>query len=65
MYKPREGKINANLDKFSKESVEYVYNHAKDLIIKFGYEGNFTGVPQENPRKFIDEFNAQSLKQAI
>mmetsp|Transcript_13128 Transcript_13128/g.12965 ORF Transcript_13128/g.12965 Transcript_13128/m.12965 type:complete len:96 (+) Transcript_13128:755-1042(+) len=65
MYKPRAGKINANLDKYTKEMLDKFYEEGKDLLQKFGYEESFTGVPMEDPQKFIREFNAQSLEKAI
>ena len=62
---PRSGKINGNKDKYLQEDVDYIYNHGKDLINKFGYDSIFTGKPQENPTKYIDDNNAESLKRAI
>jgi hypothetical protein len=45
IYMPRSGKINGNKDKFLQEDVDFIYNHGKDLINKFGYESMFTGKP--------------------
>lgn len=62
---PRSGKVNGNKDKFLKEDIEYIYTQGKDLITKFGYDSMFTGKPQEDSTKYIDDHNTESLKQAI
>ena len=38
VYKPRSGQINKNIDKYQKEDLEFIYNFAKDQLVKFGYE---------------------------
>mmetsp|Transcript_21425 Transcript_21425/g.20591 ORF Transcript_21425/g.20591 Transcript_21425/m.20591 type:complete len:85 (+) Transcript_21425:379-633(+) len=65
MYQPRTGKSNANLDKYSKEMLAQLYEQGKDLLQKLGYEEIFTGVPMEDPKKFLKEFNEENLEKAI
>ena len=36
-YKPRSGKINANVDKYSSELIEIIKEEASDMIVKLGY----------------------------
>ena len=45
VYKPRKGIINGNRDKFRPKTLEFMANHAKDLLIKFGYANLF--IPDE------------------
>lgn len=41
IYKPRRGKVNGNVDKFSPSQLEYMYQGATDIINNFGYEELF------------------------
>jgi len=45
VYKPREGQINSNIEKYYREDIDFIYQYAKDYIVKLGYEEVFTGVP--------------------
>ena len=58
IYKPREGKVNSNLDKFTQEQLDYIYNYSQELIVRFGYEETYTLQKDIHPHpKFIDEYN--------
>jgi hypothetical protein len=61
VYKPRQGQVNSNLDKYIQEELDFMFNYAKDQLVKFGYEETFTGKPSKEPINFIDEFNEISL----
>mmetsp|Transcript_36582 Transcript_36582/g.35378 ORF Transcript_36582/g.35378 Transcript_36582/m.35378 type:complete len:108 (-) Transcript_36582:290-613(-) len=37
IYKPREGKINNNTDKYSLDQIQKLFEIAKEEIIRFGY----------------------------
>lgn len=37
IYKPREGKINTNLAKFSQDDLDFMFKHAQELILDLGY----------------------------
>jgi hypothetical protein len=52
--------VNSNIDKFLKEELDYMFNHAKDQLTKFGYEETFTCI-KVAANNFIDEFNEKSL----
>lgn len=65
IYKPREGKVNFNLEKFNKDHLRFMYEYAKDLINNLGYDETFTGVPSVVPSTFIDSYNNESLKKSI
>lgn len=41
IYKPREGRVNSNLDKFNKEQLNYIYTNAKELLDMMGYEDTY------------------------
>jgi hypothetical protein len=45
VYKPREGQINSNIEKYYREDIDFIYQYAKDYIVKLGYEEVFTCVP--------------------
>jgi len=38
IYKPREGKAHTNLEKFPIEHLEWMFDHAKEMLIGFGYD---------------------------
>lgn len=38
IYKPRKGKVNANMAKFKAIHLDFMYNYAKELIDKFAYQ---------------------------
>ena len=64
IYKPREGKINGNLDKFDQNSLRFVKNYAEDFITKFNYTDVFESSTGQ-PSNFIEEFNRTNLKKSI
>ena len=63
IYKPREGKCNANLDKFNRDHLDFMYNYARELITNLGYDETFTGVPSKSA--FIDNYNEESFKKSM
>lgn len=76
IYKPREGKIYSNLDKFEPEHLDMIYGYAKDLIQMFGYNNFFINnckllqeyeksATQNNYPNFQADFNAKMLKHSI
>jgi len=42
-----------------------MFNYAKDLLINFNYSENFTGVPNTDGTKYIENYNVESLKKSI
>lgn len=42
IYKPREGKVNSNLDKFNREQLDFIYRYSKDLLDRMGYTDTYT-----------------------
>ena len=38
VYKPRKGRVNANMLKFKPMHLDFMYNYAKELIDMFGYQ---------------------------
>lgn len=48
VYKPRKGKVNANMLKFKPMHLDFMYEYARELIDKFGYEQLFQTRQQEN-----------------
>jgi len=38
IYKPREGRVNSNLEKFNREQLDFMFNYAKEMLTNFGYE---------------------------
>ena len=65
VYKPRQGKINANRELFKQEDIDKFYGIGKEVIDKLGYTEIFTGVKQENEREFVVKSNAENLEKAI
>lgn len=65
IYKPREGRVNSNTDKYNREQLDFMYSYAKELLINFGYDDTFTVNDQSLKSKFIDDFNNGSLKKSI
>ena len=65
VYKPREGRVNSNVDKYNQEQLEFLFGYGYELIKNFGYEATFTKKQDLESLKFIDEFNAESLKKSI
>ena len=41
IYVPREGKVNGNSEKFTKDHLAYMNNYAGDLLGKLGYSHLF------------------------
>ena len=37
IYKPRKGKVNGNIDKFSEHNLMYMYHQSCDLLSQLGY----------------------------
>ena len=37
VYKPRKGRVNANMAKFKPMHLDFMMNYAQELIEKFGY----------------------------
>ena len=42
-----------------------MFSHAKDQLVKFGYEVTFSGSQDHSITRFIDEFNEENLKKSI
>jgi hypothetical protein len=57
VYKPREGKVNANSAKFSEEHITYMQKYAGDTLKKLGYSHLFTqdGIDVQQLIKFNSE----------
>ena len=64
IYKPRQGQVNSNLEKYNREELDHMFSFARDQLTKFGYEETFTG-KSAPASTFIDEFNEESLKKSI
>lgn len=65
IYKPREGKVNKNLDKFSKEQLQFMYAYAQDLITNFGYASTFNAsIPASMKNSFMESFNQEAFKKS-
>lgn len=41
IYKPRQGQVNSNADKFPRELVEHMFSHAREQLLNFGYGPSF------------------------
>lgn len=66
IYKPRSGKVNANLKKFTPEMLNFMWSHASDTLTKLGYASTYTDIPQgDDNMKFVREFNEANLKKSI
>ena len=69
IYKPREGKVNGNLQKYNEPQIQFVLSQAKELIKKFNYQDVFGFSGQEDPEgdssQFIQEWNKQALEKSI
>jgi hypothetical protein len=65
VYKPRQGQVNSNIDKYIRDELDFMFNYAKDQLTKFGYEETFTGKPSKQDGSFMDSFNEESLKKSI
>lgn len=65
IYKPREGKANANLCKFSEDHLRYMLSFCPELITNLGYDETFTGIPSTNEQAFINNHNQESLKKSM
>lgn len=74
IYKPREGLINGNINKFDKEQLSFILNYTSDFMRKFNYydlfiehgakdEDNYP--PSKADREFMTTFNNRSLKQSM
>ena len=48
VYKPRKGRVNANMAKFKPIHLDYMFNYAQELIEKFGYQELFQTRSSEN-----------------
>jgi hypothetical protein len=57
IYKPREGRVNTNMDKFNREQLDFMYNYAKEQLQYFGYDDTYTLNKLSLNSKFIDDFN--------
>mmetsp|Transcript_38815 Transcript_38815/g.59013 ORF Transcript_38815/g.59013 Transcript_38815/m.59013 type:complete len:112 (-) Transcript_38815:262-597(-) len=61
IYKPREGKVNGNLEKFNRIQLDYLYSYAANLLKSFGYDEIYLGggaeetVPPEKQAEFISK----------
>lgn len=65
IYKPREGKVNTNLDKFNREQLDFIYKYAKELLDTFGYEDTYLYQTEiKKDVKLIDQYNNESLKKS-
>ncbi|CDW83009.1 fbox domain containing protein [Stylonychia lemnae] len=65
IYKPREGRVNTNMDKFNREQLDFMYNYAKEQLQYFGYDDTYTLNKLGLNSKFIDDFNNQNLEKSI
>jgi len=61
IYKPRQGKVNGNMNKFNEEQLGYIYNYAQELIDKLDYTHIFTN-GQRSPLQdsFMLEYNEKN-----
>ena len=41
IYKPRQGQVNSNNEKFNREQLEYMYKHCPSHLQNFGYQDTF------------------------
>lgn len=57
VYKPREGKVNSNLEKYNREQLDFMFNYAKDLLTNFGYDDTYNSTGTSLKSKFVDDFN--------
>ena len=48
IYKPRKGRVHANISKFRPTHLDYMQTYASELIDKFGYQDLFTVYETEN-----------------
>lgn len=65
IYKPRVGKRNANIDKYTAHMRNFMWQKCKGMITKLGYAEWFTDKEQEDPERFIRETNEEQLKKAL
>lgn len=67
VYKPRKGKVNGNMDKFTKEMNVTVSLGAGKMLKNFGYYHMFNPnyKQEEGIPKWIQKFNAQALESSI
>lgn len=65
IYKPREGKVNINMDKYNREQLDFMFNYAKEQLIHFGYDETFNTDGSSIKSKYIDDFNNESLKKSM
>ena len=45
VYKPRKGRVNANMAKFKPMHLDFMFSYAQELIEKFGYQDLFQTKP--------------------
>ena len=72
VYKPRSGKINANLQFYSQSQLAYIYQHCNTsmrLIDKFGYvkyfEQGLSGTIDDAPLLAIINKSKEKVRQTI
>ena len=77
IYQPRQGKINANFDKFNQEQLDFITDYAHKFIKMFDYYDLYLkmgAVPIKDPivdkeipngLEFIRNFNLNSLKHSM
>ena len=66
IYKPREGKVNTNANKFTEEHLNFMFNYAPELLTNLGYASTFTkSVSDSQKSAFVDNFNNDSFKKSI
>jgi len=62
IYKPREGKVNSNVAKFTDEHLKYMGEQAPDLLTKLGYMSLFTG---KKYKETLPAWNKKVLAKSI
>jgi hypothetical protein len=67
IYKPREGLVNGNMNKFSYEQLQFVFEYAFDMIKKFNYYDLFINAGIKDTEgthneftNFMQEFNKKN-----
>lgn len=61
IYKPREGRVNSNLEKFNREQLDFMFSYAKEMLTNFGYEQTYIKNGDPVLSKYIEEYNKTSL----
>jgi hypothetical protein len=65
IYKPRVGRANANMDKYTKDHLDFIYDYCRELLINFNYDDVFTKEKPSQGFSFINEYNMDSLIRSV